>query len=106
MDRLNKEYPNYAILRGREVIVIKDFMEWAKVFENDQRIIMQTTKKDVMVSTVFLGLNHCFYPGAGDLWFETMVFGGILDGEQDRYETYEQAEAGHKRMCKSVFGEE
>ncbi len=53
------------------------------------------------VSTVFLGINHSHVVGEY-LWFETMVFGGKLDGEQMRYETWKQAEAGHKKMKRRV----
>jgi len=34
--------------------------------------------------------------------FETMVFGGKLDQEQERYCTYDEAEAGHKTMVERV----
>lgn len=36
------------------------------------------------------------------LHFETMVFGGPMDGEIDRYETVEQARAGHELMVARV----
>jgi hypothetical protein len=34
--------------------------------------------------------------------FETMVFGGPLNGEMDRYATWDEAEAGHKAMLDAV----
>jgi hypothetical protein len=46
------------------------------------------------VSTVFTGLDHQWRDG-DPLLFETMIFGGPLDQEQDRYSTWEQAERGH-----------
>lgn len=46
------------------------------------------------MSTVFLGLDHNF-SGGEPILFETMIFGGPLDGEQRRYHTYDQAERGH-----------
>ena len=55
----------------------------------------------VRVSTVFLGLNHAFGDGP-PLWFETMVFGGELDQEQERYSTIEQARLGHAQICDKV----
>ncbi len=48
------------------------------------------------VSTVFLGLDHSWGSGP-PLVFETMIFGGPNDQYQERYATYEEAEAGHKR---------
>ncbi len=49
----------------------------------------------VQVSTVFLGLDHRFGADGPPVVFETMTFGGPFDQEQDRYSTWEEAEAGH-----------
>ena len=38
--------------------------------------------------------------------FETMVFGGKLDGTMDRYATYGQAKAGHAAMVLRVEQEQ
>jgi hypothetical protein len=58
--------------------------EWAKWFEgNRNRIVKQETVGDAKVSTVFLGLDHSWGIGPPILW-ETMVFGGKYDQEQDR----------------------
>ena len=55
------------------------------------------------VSTVFLGLDHNFSKKGPALVWETMVFGGELDQEQDRCSgSREQAEAMHERMVKRV----
>lgn len=56
---------------------------------------------DVLVSTVWLGLNHSWL-GGPPLIFETMVFGGRLHGEMDRYATEAEAQAGHVVMVKRV----
>ena len=55
----------------------------------------------VDVSTIFLGLDHAWGNGP-PLLFETMVFGGALDQEQDRCSTWEQAETMHALMCDRV----
>lgn len=49
----------------------------------------------VRVSTVFLGLDHSFLPGATPVLWETMIFGGPLDEYQWRYTSRDQAVAGH-----------
>lgn len=36
------------------------------------------------------------------LLFETMVFGGPFDQEMARYSTWDEAEAGHKKMVKRI----
>jgi hypothetical protein len=53
------------------------------------------------VSTVWLGLDHAFM-GGPPLIFETLVFGGVLDGEMNRYSTEEQARQGHEDMVLRV----
>lgn len=49
------------------------------------------------VSTVWLGLDHSFGFGP-PLIFETMVFGGPLDEEMERYSSRESAMVGHRFM--------
>ena len=64
--------------------------------------IDRTTIGDVTVSTVWLGLNHQYGNGA-PIIFETMVFGGELDGEQTRCATEAEAVAGHAAMVARVY---
>jgi hypothetical protein len=64
------------------------------------RVQLEKTE-DSEVSTVFLGLNHNWSGGAPVL-FETMVMGGPMAGEQDRYCTWAEAEQGHKQMVERV----
>lgn len=60
--------------------------------------------KTICVSTVFLGLDHnwSMQENAKPILFETLVFGGVLDGEMDRYFTKEEALLGHQNMCQRV----
>lgn len=68
----------------------------ADIFGSDRRVGDDTVAGDVRVSTVFLGLDHQFDDDGPPLLFETMIFGGKHDGYQERYSTWEEAEAGHK----------
>ncbi len=88
-------------LEGKEVIEVEDLMEWAKWFENADRHVARDESHNVKVSTVFLGLDHSFGSGP-PLLFETMVFGGKLDEEVDRYSTWQEAEVGHEAMKRRV----
>lgn len=56
----------------------------------------------VDISTVFLYHNHSFLPRGEPIIFETMVFGGPLDHEQDRYSTWDEAIRGHEAMLERV----
>ena len=91
---------DHYILRGHEAIPA-DAMEWAIWFEKADRRVAHDEIGEAHVSTVFLGLDHNFF-GGPPLIFETMVFGGPLDQEQDRYSTWDQAEAGHAAMVERV----
>jgi hypothetical protein len=84
-----------------------DVLTWGYWFEraskDRSRIVAQDRDerdgtKDVMVSTVFLGLDHAFSNGPPVLW-ETMIMGGPLDGYQRRYSTRGAALAGHAEAC-------
>ncbi len=56
---------------------------------------------DAIVSTVWLGHDFWLGPGPPRI-FETMVFGGQLEGEQRRYSTQECAVIGHREMVQLV----
>lgn len=100
----------YYILRDGEPVPVNDVLEWSRWIEDDpafdkRRIARTKVSEDVEVSTVFLGLDHSFLPGATPILFETLVFGGERDGEMERYCTLEDAMQGHERMLALVRGE-
>lgn len=74
--------------------------QWAAAFDEDRSVAKDKVGK-VSISTVFLGLCHQFGDGP-PLIFETLVFGGELDGEMDRYSTEAKALEGHKAMVARV----
>jgi hypothetical protein len=66
----------------------------------EQRRVARTEiSSDVCVSTVFLGLDHGSTVEGPPVLFETMVFAPDtpFDQEQERYTTYDEAEAGHQQ---------
>lgn len=58
--------------------------------------------QEIEISTVFLGSDHSFVPGGLPVLWETLVFGGPLDGEMELYTSKEDAVAGHQAMCERV----
>lgn len=74
---------------------------WGRWLEKNDRVVAKTTIGESRVSTVFLGLDHRFGEGPPQI-FETLVFGGPLADEMERYATWEEAEAGHQRMVERV----
>lgn len=83
-----------------------DLSAWAKWFETADRIVAQEDIGLSRISTVFLGIDHNFGPRREPILWETMVFGGRLNNEQDRCGgNREQAEAMHERMKRRVLAE-
>jgi hypothetical protein len=69
---------------------------WIASFEDeDAKRIADDKVGDAWVSTVWLGLDHNFLGNGPPIIFETMVFGGKYDQEQERYSTEAAALAGH-----------
>lgn len=91
----------YAVLKDKLVVPVSNVMDWATDFETTIKRVGDDSVGDVRVSTVFLGVNHSYGYGP-PLWFETMIFGGEYDQHQWRYETWFEAETGHKEILKTV----
>jgi len=73
--------------------------ELGRLLEDENyKIVDRTDYEGILVSTVWLGVNHNFRDGP-PLIFETMIFcDGIpeLDEWQERYSTEQEALEGHK----------
>lgn len=82
--------------------VAAHFEEWDKRTIAVTGVVDPVTGEDVHVSTVFLVIDHNWM-GSPPVLFETMVFGGRLDGEQERYCTVDEAEAGHKEVVNKAL---
>lgn len=91
-----------AIIKEGKVVRVS-MLVWATWIEKNsiQKVIGRTNIGDVLISTVFLGLNHGF--GERDLWFETMVFGGTDNEAMERYETLDQAKHGHEKAVRAII---
>lgn len=104
-DLFPRDRPMYYVLKGKEPFPCNDIFEWMLAMKgNDMEIgkkVAHDTIGKISVSTIFLSIDHGWF-GENPVLFETMVFGGALDGEQFRYCTWEQAEAGHKEMVALV----
>lgn len=63
----------------------------------DRHVARDELPGDVLVSTVFLALDHADWQVGPPVLWETMVFGGPLNGAQERYVSRADAAAGHAR---------
>lgn len=74
---------------------------WLVTFHSDYKVVRQDKVGDMLVSTVWLGLDHgLFNVGAPPVIFETAFFtegprGEDLQTVTKRYHTEEEAVAGH-----------
>jgi len=94
--------PHYYILVGRDVIPAISVMTWVRWFNEADRTVARTDLGYALVSTVFLGLDHNILGEGPPKLFETLVFGGPLDGEMVRYSTWDEAVEGHDAMLNRV----
>ncbi len=73
-----------------------------------ERQVAETNVGQYRVSTVFLNVDHGFglKPDQPPILFETMVFGDEADDPVDqhmeRYSTWDEAEAGHKKIVEGL----
>lgn len=97
----------YRLNENREPIAMdhNDYVSWASRayttadgFEKERRVAKTQVDGDCEVSTVFLGIDHGFTGDGPPVLFESLVFGGDLDGECERYCTWQEAEEGHAAM--------
>jgi hypothetical protein len=73
-----------------------DVLTWGQFFGSERRWIGFTQiTSEISVSTIFVGVDHRFGGKGPPLLFETMIFGGPLDGYQWRYASYDDAQTGH-----------
>jgi hypothetical protein len=95
----------HYVLDGHEIKEEPGLLQWARWFKTADRHVAINKINNIKISTVFLGLDHSWLPLSQKnkpVLFETMVFGGKLNGDMNRYCTWEEAEAGHKKMVKRV----
>jgi hypothetical protein len=67
------------------------------LMDGPARHVRATYVGEAFVSTVFLVFDHSFGFGGAPVLYETMVIGGPLADDGERYTTREAAEAGHDR---------
>ena len=85
---------------GKTPVKCKDVLDWIK-FKQQTKHVGDDTINGVRVSTVFLGIDHNFTEQGNPVLFETMVFANpddYINSYCERYSTWDEAEAGHKRI--------
>jgi len=106
MSNSTENYLKNYILVGKTPVRCDDFKKWHKAFINGPRKLVETERDRLVISTVFLGINHQ-YNERDLILFETMAF-RTPEFEQvdcERYSNWDDAITGHVKMCQQFFGE-
>lgn len=103
--RLGKQSGHHYLLDANlRPVRCDDLLTWAQGMDDSRRrsLLQDSPHYGVLVSTVFLGINHS-WSGGEPILFETMVFGDPdYDELQLRYASWEQATRGHQLVLNHV----
>jgi len=96
------ERPTKYILEGHTPVPCHDLMTWARWYEENylKRHVARSRIRGVLISTVFLAIDHSW--SGPPILFETMTFGARFSQRLWRYQTWTEAEAGHKEIHAQV----
>ena len=84
----------YYILNDNKEPIEASWEEYCKFLDTPKnKIVKQETINNTKISTVFVG---------NGILFETMCFGDKLDGDQWRYQTFDEALKGHQKVIEMV----
>lgn len=86
-----------------------DVLKWAAWFQDNRRVLKHDRFGRVLVSTVFLGLDHSFSFEENEvkepvLW-ESMIFKGKHADTQERYTSQRAALEGHQQLVMTVLSD-
>lgn len=103
------------ILVGKKPIEVSDLLLWGRWMEQNDRHVSKDMVGRYRVSTVFLGLDHNYMDDGEPILFESMVFDHgqsksifgrtyfpSLDEYTRRWQTWDEAEAGHRAIVEKI----
>jgi len=92
-------------LEDRVAVAESNLIVWARWFETADRCVNRTELGDILVSTVFLGID-LNYAGGSPHIFETMIFGSESEQVYRRCSMWEEAERYHAEavaLCQTTL---
>lgn len=96
---------NHYILDGRDPVPVTllEFAEWYEHKPQERILAQDKIRPWVMVSTVFLGLDHSFGRSKKPVLFETLIFGGKYSGKMFRYDDFDIAIDQHQIIVRDLL---
>jgi len=101
---MKRQLPVLYVLQGKLAVPVSTMDDWIERFDHRTKHVCQTRVGGILISTVFLGLDHSFGSGLPQL-FETMVFRGGQGDECERCGTWVEAEVQHAAVVAVVRAE-
>jgi hypothetical protein len=98
---MKNKKPLYYKLDGVRPVPLESF---PFIFQDKEtrRVAFTEISKDIEVSTVFIGIDHSHGNSEKPILFETLVFGGEMDGVMRRYSSWFEAEQGHQLIVDKI----
>lgn len=97
---------NYYLLDENNVpyeVTLEEFAESDIWVDRKRNTVARNEFGDVLVSTVFLGIDHSFGMGeSAPILFETMILGGEYDGYQIRCSDWNTAQKHHNQALELI----
>ena len=97
----------YILDDERRLVNVKNDEAWFIWFRDIERRLVARDEidGDVVVSTIFGGIDRSYGRASAPMVFETIVFGGEHDGWEEWSASWAEAELVHAEACAIVRGE-
>jgi len=93
----------YLLDVNRNPVPINDVMTWATGKMNMNTTVARDEIRGILISTVFLGVDHNFLNHGPPVLWETMIFDSDVKTNIRRYSSYEDALIGHQQALELVL---
>jgi hypothetical protein len=88
---------------NNEPVPIEDVITWVTGCSRMDCVVGRDQIDGIIVSTVFLCLDRNYSGVGGPVLWETMVFGGCMNGDMRRYRSHADAVSGHREVLSIVL---
>ena len=101
---MNSFRQTYYIITSGRIEAVEDVKAWAiwREYADEQCRVAYDALNDIVISTVFLGIDHSASEEGEPLLYETIFIRGYDGTVERRYATREEAEAGHAELVRAV----